>query len=350
MRHLAQQISLLRADAPTPRELRRRSIVQALVIFPCPLVQLAWMYPLTEHRYGLMTLSGCRWLPADAWPFTVFFIIMHPLYALGALYYAIVVWYRYRQIAATATAVLATSNSAASNRARRARRRLYFMTLSILAPYFPVCTLFAAHNMLNYGSFAPLDVPALRAGRVDNVPWNTIFLAPTSSMDFGSLVDRYIAIITAFPVFLFFGLTKDAINTYRRAALVLGLGCLFPCLREEYDPDRRYFPTHGGPSASSHILATSETTQSAHAPAHTPASSPLASVLRSAFHRKGAPYPVRTETQTETDASPVAPAAGNAVPCTYLPQIPIGVVETRVWSTEDDASHARDWVAAKPGA
>lgn len=88
MRHLAQQISLVRADAPTPRELRRRSIVQALVIFPLPLVQLAWMYPLTEHRYGLMTLSGCRWLPVDAWPLTVFFILMYPLYALGALYYA----------------------------------------------------------------------------------------------------------------------------------------------------------------------------------------------------------------------------------------------------------------------
>lgn len=135
------------------------------------------------------------------------------------------------------------------------------MTLSILTPYFPVCALFAVHNMLNYGSFAPLDVPALRAGRFDGIPWNTIFLTPTSSMDFGSLVDRYIAIITAFPVFLFFGLTKDAINTYRRAALVLGLGRPFPCLREEYDPDRRDFPSHGGPSTSSHILATSETTQ-----------------------------------------------------------------------------------------
>ncbi|PKS11915.1 hypothetical protein jhhlp_001210 [Lomentospora prolificans] len=258
MRHLAQQISLTRADSPSPKEVRRRNLMQALIIFPFPLVQLAWIYPLTAHRYSIMTLSGCIWMPDSSWPLIVFFIMAHPLCAFGAVYHAIVIYLRYKQIAATTTSILTTSNSVASNRARRARRRLYRMTTSIIVPYFPVAVLFGVNSIIHFGPFSAYDFSALRDGTRDGRPWNAIMLLPTSAIDVVALVDRYIAIVTAIPIFIFFGMTKDAMNMYRMGLLAVGLGRFFPRLEEEYDPDRKHLED----LSATGILALSETSQS----------------------------------------------------------------------------------------
>ncbi|ATY65288.1 a-pheromone receptor, partial [Cordyceps militaris] len=60
---------------------------------------------------------------------------------------------------------------------------------------------------------------------------------------FGSLNNGYISILTAIPIFLFFGMTKDAINSYRMVLVYIGLGKVWPDLRNEYDPDRKAMQT-----------------------------------------------------------------------------------------------------------
>lgn len=47
----------------------------------------------------------------------------------------------------------------------------------------------------------------------------------------------YLSIATTIPIFIFFGMTKDAMNSYRVVLLFFGLGKVFPQLHEEYDPD-----------------------------------------------------------------------------------------------------------------
>ena len=151
---------------------------------------------------------------------------------------------------------LSTANSRATSRVRRAKRRLYFMTLAILIPYLPVLLVIFVNNMHYLLPFQPYDFGAVRRGELDGYPWSAVILMPSQAIDFPTLNDRYIAVLTAIPVFGFFGLSKDAINVYRGYLVALGLGRLWPVLREEYDPD-----SEGGSNTTPGILTSSETTQ-----------------------------------------------------------------------------------------
>lgn len=153
-----------------------------------------------------------------------------------------------------------TANSRATSRGRRAKRRLYFMTLAILVPYLPVLLMFFVNNVRYILPLDPYDPGALHRGEFDGMPWNSVILFPTRALDWATLNDRYSAILTAVPVFGFFGMSKDALNLYRVFLLALGLGRVWPALREEYDPDRGGTQI-GSNSGTSGILTSSETTQ-----------------------------------------------------------------------------------------
>lgn len=88
MRNLAIQVGSLRANPPSRKEKRRRNIIQALIIFPLPLIQTAWTYPVTLQRYYVGTLIGCSWMPAPTWPFIVFMILPPALVSLVTTGYA----------------------------------------------------------------------------------------------------------------------------------------------------------------------------------------------------------------------------------------------------------------------
>lgn len=88
MRNLAHQVGILRANPLTLREKRRRNLIQALIIFPLPIVQLTFTWPLAAQRYMVGTLMGCNWVPAPTWPFLVFFIIAELAISVVAAIYA----------------------------------------------------------------------------------------------------------------------------------------------------------------------------------------------------------------------------------------------------------------------
>lgn len=151
---------------------------------------------------------------------------------------------------------LSSANSRATSRARRAKRRLYFMTLAILILYLPILIAIFLNNMKYLLPLQPYDFGAVRRGELDGYKWNAIILLPSQALDFPTLNDRYVAMLTAIPVFGFFGMSKDAINVYRRYLVALGFGTLWPGLREDYDPD-----SQRGSSATWGILTSSETTR-----------------------------------------------------------------------------------------
>lgn len=81
-RNLAEQVGLLRANPLTVRERRRKNLVQALIMFPLPLLQIAWIYPMTAQRYVVTTLVGCEWRVHGSWPWVLFYLLPGPVCSL----------------------------------------------------------------------------------------------------------------------------------------------------------------------------------------------------------------------------------------------------------------------------
>jgi pheromone a factor receptor len=75
IRNLAHQVGLMRVNPMTVGERRQRNMIQALIMFPLPLVQLAFIWPLTVQRYVVGTLVGCSWAAQPAWPYLVFYVL-----------------------------------------------------------------------------------------------------------------------------------------------------------------------------------------------------------------------------------------------------------------------------------
>ncbi|RGP63720.1 pheromone a factor receptor [Fusarium longipes] len=241
MRNLAQQVGLLRANPLSVQEKRRRNLVQALIMFPLPVLQVAWVWPLTTQRYAVATLVGCSWIAWPAWPYMTFFVIAPVVVALITSGYATI-----------------NSSRSANQRAQRTKRRLYLMVLVILIPYLPVVITLAVLNILGAFPLQPFDYDLIH-NRIWPYPWSAVILVPSNGFTFVHLNNCYIDILAAIPVVLFFGMTKDAINTYRRGLLCVGFGRLFPKLDEEYDPDRT---TYGSSSGNSHLVDSSFSTTS----------------------------------------------------------------------------------------
>ncbi|KAH0499043.1 hypothetical protein TgHK011_006260 [Trichoderma gracile] len=220
MRNLALQVGNLRANPLTRREKRRRNLIQALIVFPQPLLQAAWTYPLTQQRYYIGTLIGCSWLNAPTWPYIVFIILPPALISLATAGYAVLIYIRFRQVTKTTQSAL-FNNRLAQSRSQRARRRLYLMVISILTPFLPIVLALAVINIVTVHPLQPFDFHAIHNHGPGEIPWNAVVYLPSTSISWAYMNICYIPIITAVPVFVFFGMTKDAMNCYRSNGLIL---------------------------------------------------------------------------------------------------------------------------------
>ncbi|RSL65640.1 hypothetical protein CEP54_004158 [Fusarium duplospermum] len=257
MRNLAQQVGLLRANPLTVREKRRRHLVQALIIFPLPIIQLCWVWPLTAQRYVVGTLVGCSWVASPSWPYIVFFVIAPVVIAIMTSGYAILTYIRFREVArATRSAV--SSNRLTTQRAQRTKRRLYLMVISILVPFLPIIITLAVINFMVAFPLQPFDYHLIHNPPFPNM-WSNIIFLPSKGVPFVYMNSCYIAILATIPVFIFFGTTKDAMNSYRLGLLFIGLGYIFPKLHEEYDPDR---DAYGSSSGNTHLMTSTGTSSS----------------------------------------------------------------------------------------
>ncbi|KOS17647.1 Pheromone a factor receptor [Escovopsis weberi] len=247
MRNLAIQVGSLRANPLSQTERRRRNLVQALIMFPLPALQLAFVYPLAYQRYWIGTLVGCTWSPYPSWPYVVFFVFPPMIIAVVTAVYAVLVYKRYREVAKTTTSAL-SSNRTALLRTQRTKRRLYLMVISILIPFLPIVIALGVGNMLLIGPLQPFVFVDIHAPHGAH-PWSAIPLRPSDRIAVYYMNNCYVPILTAVPVFLFFGMTKDAVNSYRRLLVALGLAGPWPSLRQEYDPDRSAYSAEGTSSA-----------------------------------------------------------------------------------------------------
>jgi pheromone a factor receptor len=110
------------------------------------------------------------------------------------------------------------------------------MSLSVMVPYVPLQMVFLALNLRNT-DFHPYDYHMIHEA-ASPYPWSAIMLVPSWMLPFEVMNQPWIAIFTTIPIVLFFGMTKDAIEMYRKYTLAVGLGKFFPVLNEPWDPDR----------------------------------------------------------------------------------------------------------------
>ncbi|KAM6539921.1 hypothetical protein FALCPG4_001670 [Fusarium falciforme] len=285
MRNLAQQVGLLRANPLTVRERRRRHLIQALIIFPLPIIQLCWVWPLTAQRYVVGTLVGCSWVASPSWPYIVFFVTAPVVIAIMTSGYAILTYIRFREVA-RATRSAASSNRLTTQRAQRTKRRLYLMVISILVPFLPIIITLAVINFMAAFPLQPFDYHLIHNQPFPNM-WSNIIFLPSNGVPFVYMNSCYITILATIPVFIFFGTTKDAMNSYRLGLLFIGLGYIFPKLHEDSPPQsklRSFLSSRHIPS-----LSTSSAGSSRHAPMH-----PIDLTLANQDVEQG-PEPVRSQ-------------------------------------------------------
>lgn len=147
-----------------------------------------------------------------------------------------ITWWKYRQIDIESRENLWNSrNSGAEARNARARRKLYFMTLTIVTPWVPMQLVFFYSNL---STGMPWDQP-FRLPSIHPEGWDQIDYSPISTVPWSHLYGTYVYALEILIIFLYFGLTKDAHDLWREYLRALGLGKIFPKLNEEYVPSDR---------------------------------------------------------------------------------------------------------------
>lgn len=109
------------------------------------------------------------------------------------------------------------------------RCRLYQMSLSILVPYVPLMLAFFAFSIKDTDGWRPYSYHRVHH-TADPYPWGAVMFVPSWLVPPEVLNQPWLPILTTVPIVLFFGLTHDALATYRRYARALGLHRLWPAL------------------------------------------------------------------------------------------------------------------------
>ncbi|KAI1151577.1 pheromone A receptor-domain-containing protein [Nemania diffusa] len=225
MYHLAQQVKLSRVGRGR-REMTRRHLLQAAIIFPVPLVQLAFTYFDLAQRYIVGTLIGCSAVYDVSWPKNLVYDAPPAVFAVLSVPYAILLWRRYRAIARQAKGILKSSGEA-SIRANRTRRRLYNMSLSILVVYVPVMVYYLIFTIYDtHSSYRAYDFNRIRWSATP-YPWDTIMFVPSWIIPSAVLNQPWIPIATSAVIVAFFGTTVEAQQMYRKYAEYVPLGSCF---------------------------------------------------------------------------------------------------------------------------
>lgn len=116
-----------------------------------------------------------------------------------------------------------------------------------MVPYLPMCIFLFVGNLIDT-PIKPFDYEDIHNDiqtSTGSQPWNSILYLRSTDIKSYLFNLPYMAIFTVIPIFLFFGMTKDALNDYRKAMIFIGLDTIFPTLRQEHGPDRAAFGSSG---------------------------------------------------------------------------------------------------------
>nr|CAO78598.1 pheromone receptor 1 [Neurospora discreta] len=252
---LAIKIGNPRVTSLSPKEKKRKDRVSALIIFANPVLQVLLTYFLITQRYDVFTLAGCNAIFDPNGVFFVFFILPSPVFTLGAAGLAGVCFYKYRQLEKLTREVLPSDDSIRTARQKRLRRKLYFLTLSILILVVPTVCVFFVFNLIQGWPWSlPFDIHRIHA----NI--NFVSFTTTERMKVSAVLTNYVPVVSSAAICITFGTTVEAYNQYRLVLVFLGLGKVWPKLYQEYDPDESGPPSELSTQTSSKSWWSSITT------------------------------------------------------------------------------------------
>nr|CCI69939.1 pheromone receptor 1 [Neurospora africana] len=229
---LANKIGNPRVTSLSPREKKRKNRISALIIFGNPVLQVLLTYFLLTQRYDVSTLAGCNAIFDPNGVFFVFFILPSPVFTLGAAGLAGVCFYKYRQLEKLTREVIPSDDSIRTARQKRLRRKLYFLTLSILVLVVPIVCVFFVFNLVEGWPWSlPFDLHRIHAN-IGFVSFTT-----TERMQVTAVLTNYVPVVSSAAICITFGTTVEAYNQYRLVLVFLGLGKIWPKLYQEYDLD-----------------------------------------------------------------------------------------------------------------
>ena len=104
--------------------------------------------------------------------------------------------------------------------------RLYIICIIWVSGYIPVECYVLYSNLVTF-DLTPYSWSAVH----DPENWKKIIIVPSGGK---IMYDRWIWLSCGFLVFVFFGFGKDAVNMYRTGLLAIGMGKIFPALRQDY--------------------------------------------------------------------------------------------------------------------
>ena len=225
---------------------RRRIVVDFLCIFALPILQLPLHYVVQYNRYSIMPVYGCVDLLDDSWPRIVLMSMWPLLIGLLNCYYSsestciasilsyhspffvVLIIVRLRQHRGRLSSTLSRTSSGLG---ARKFLKLFSLTTLILAIYLPVLGYFFYTNVRE--PFIPYSWDRIHNPLV----WNQVLYI--HSYDFPDVQYwPWIPIAFAFIIFIWYGLTHEAIECHRRSLVFCGFAKIWPCLNEPHLPHR----------------------------------------------------------------------------------------------------------------
>ncbi|KAF3770034.1 hypothetical protein M406DRAFT_26403, partial [Cryphonectria parasitica EP155] len=236
MQNISNQVSLMRASELTRRDKARKNMMQALIIIPVPVLQVVLYYFNIAKRYSISGIVGCQAVFTSTSVFLTVFVLPPPIFAVAAAYFAGLTWWRYRKIDVIARRALYNSGDFGSRaRSNRTKRKLYFMALTIIAPYCPMQLIFLFNNIkLGMPWSKPYDFAQLHGPGWDQIDY--MVNLSLSQMVRSHMYINYIAALEVVVFFIYFGCTQEAYEMYRKYLRTLGIGKIFAGLSERWPP------------------------------------------------------------------------------------------------------------------
>lgn len=187
---------------PSPRQQRVRLAIEACLCIVLPCFVMGAHYLVQKSRYYIRRFSGCTPSFDNCWA-TPFLIYMWPLIVcLVASVYCILSLARLSKHRRQVASVLSNTPAAAKSRFRR----LFALAITLLVLYLPLTVIAFADNMS-----IPLHTYSWSYIHPHDWAERIILYTPVDKLSF----DRWAQIITAYILFGFFGLGRDAMQMYR---------------------------------------------------------------------------------------------------------------------------------------
>ena len=143
---------------------------------------------------------------------------------------------RYRKIEKV-TSIISSEDDIAAARQARVRKKLYFITVVVILVALPLVSALMIYYILVARDAWPKPYN-FNATHFGPDPFNIYFISFTTSdmMNWQDLSTDYIGLLAGIFLFVPFGTTAEALNMYRKILLAIGLGYIFPKLKNVYHP------------------------------------------------------------------------------------------------------------------